>query len=77
MQLSCKKYLLVICKLSGMFVNILNTDGKYSLLNSDNLRQPIEMQLSQKQKIFSEFVSAVLKVRLDFEDFQKKVAPNS
>ena len=35
------------------------------------------MQLSQKQKTFSEFVSAVLKARLDFENFQKKDASNS
>ena len=33
-----------------MFVNILTADGKYSVLNRDNLRQQIEMQLSQKQK---------------------------
>ena len=59
-----------------MFVNILNTDDKYSLQNSENLRQPIEMQLSQKQKTISEFVSAVLKARLDFENFQRKDAPN-
>ena len=60
-----------------MFLNILNTDDKYYLLNSDNLRQPIEMQLPQKQKTFSEFLSEVLKARLDFEIFQKQDAPNS
>ena len=38
MQLSWKKYLLVICKLLGVFVNILTADDKYSLLNSDNFR---------------------------------------
>ena len=37
-----------------MFVDILTADGKYSLLR-DNLRQPIQMQLSQKKKLFSEF----------------------
>ena len=35
------------------------------------------MQLSQKQKTFSELVSAVLKARIDFENFQKEDAPNS
>ena len=31
-----------------MFANILTDDDKYSLLNRDNLRQPIQMQLTQK-----------------------------
>ena len=30
--------------------NTLNADDKYSLLNRDNLMQPIHMHLSQKQK---------------------------
>ena len=32
-----------------MFVNIFNADDKYSAVNRDDLRQPIHMQLSQKQ----------------------------
>ena len=36
-----------------MFVKVLTADGKYPLLNRDNLRQPIQMQLSQKRKTFS------------------------
>ena len=31
-----------------MFVNILSVDDKYSLLNRDNLRQALQIQLSQK-----------------------------
>ena len=53
-----------------MFVTILTSDDKCFLLNRDNLRQPIQMQLSEKQKIFSEFCAAILKSRLDFEHFQ-------
>ena len=34
--------------------------------------QPIQMQVSPKQKTFSEFFSAFLKSKLNFEDFQKK-----
>ena len=56
-----------------MFVNILTADGKYSLLNKDKLRQPIQMQLSQKKKLFSGFVCAFLKAKLNFEHFQKKM----
>ena len=42
-------------------VNTLATDDKYSLLNKDNSTQPIQMQLPQKQNIFSEFFSRFLK----------------
>ena len=38
--------------LSKLFPNTLNADGKYSLLNRDNLTQTIHMQVSRKQKIF-------------------------
>ena len=71
-QLSYKKSLLVICKISRLFINTLSADGKYSLFNRDNLTQPIQMQLSRKQKTFSEFFSAFLKSSLNFEHFQKK-----
>ena len=71
-QLSYKKSLLVICKISRLFINTLSADGKYSLLNRDNLRQPIEMQLSQKQKTFSRFFCAFSKSSLNLEHFQKK-----
>ena len=39
----------------------LTADDKHYLLNRDNLTQPIQMQLSQKQKTFSEFFFASLK----------------
>ena len=45
---------------------------KCSLPNTDNLMQPIHMQLSQKSKTFSEFFSFISKSRLTFECFQKK-----
>ena len=52
-----------------MFANILTVDDKYSLFNIDNLRRPIQMELSQKQKTFSEFIAAFLKAGLNFEHF--------
>ena len=55
-----------------MFLNILTAHGKYPLLNTDNLRQPIQMQLSQKEKAFSQFFYVFLKSILKFEHFQKK-----
>ena len=48
-KLSWKKPPLVICKILRHFVNTLTADGKYFLLNNDNLTQPITMQLSKKQ----------------------------
>ena len=71
-QLSYKKSLLVICKISRLFPNTLSADGKYSLLNRDNLTQPIQMQVSGKLKSFAQFSAAFLKSRLNFEHFQKK-----
>ena len=60
-QFSYKKSLLVICKISRLFPNTLSADGKYSLLNRDNLTQPIQIQLCRKQKTFSDFFAAFLK----------------
>ena len=71
-QWTFKKFLLVICKISRLFPNTLSADGKYSLLNRDYLTQPIHMQLSPKQKTFSEYFCAFLKSCLNFEHFQKK-----
>ena len=45
---------------------------KCSLLNTDNLMQPIHMQLSQKLKTFSEFSFPFSKSMLNFEHFQKE-----
>ena len=71
-QLTCKKSVLVTCKISTLFCNRLSADGKYSLLNRHNLTQPIQMQLSRKQKTFSHFFAAFLKCSLNFEHFLKK-----
>ena len=60
-----------------MFVNTLTADDKYSLLNTDNLRQPIRTTLSKKRKAFSEFFLAFSKSTLNFEHFQKKDDPHS
>ena len=65
--------MLVLCKISGFFLNTLTDDDKYSLLYGDNLTQPIQILLYQKQKPFSEFGSAFLKSTLNFEHFQKKI----
>ena len=53
--------MLVLCKILRMFLNTLTDGDKYSLLYKDNLVQPIQILLSQKQKTFSELFSAFLK----------------
>ena len=40
----------------GLFVNTLTADDKQSILERDNLTQPIQIQLSNKQKTFSIFL---------------------
>ena len=56
----------------GVLFNTLDTDEKYPGLNRDNLKIPIQMQLSEKQKSLSQFFAPFLKPRLNFDDFEKK-----
>ena len=67
----------VVCKTLRMFVTTLTDDGKCSLLYRNNLMQPIQILLSQKQKTFSKFFSAFLKSTLNFEHSGKKDDPHS
>ena len=60
-----------------LFGNTLTVNDKHYLLNRDNLTQPIQMQLSQKQKTFSEFFFAFLKSILNFKHLPKKDDPHS
>ena len=72
---TCKKSLLVTCKISRFFPNTLSEDSKYSFPKGDNLTQPIQMQLSRKQKTFCDFFPAFLKSRLNCEVFYEKTWP--
>ena len=69
--------MLVICKFLRLLVKTLTDDEKYSLLHRENLTQPIQILLSQKQNTFSQFFSQFLKSTLNFEHFQKKDHPHS
>ena len=64
-----------MCKILGLFPNSLTADDKYTLLNRVSLMQPIQMELSKKQKLFWELSSAFLKSRSIFKYFQKKNHP--
>ena len=62
----------MIHKILRPFVNTLTVDDKHYMLNRDNLTQPIQIQLSQKQKNFSEFFFAFFKSILNFKHLLKK-----
>ena len=65
--------LLVIHKILKLFVITLTVTGKDYVLNRENLTQPIQVSLPQKQKTFSEFFLAFLKSILNFKPLPKKV----
>ena len=54
-KLHWKKSLLVIHEILRQFVDTLTVDEKHYLLKTDNLTQPIQIQLSQKEKSFAVF----------------------
>ena len=62
----------MIHKILLEFVNKLRVNDKHYLLKRENLTQPVQIQLSQKQKIFSEFFVAFLKSILNFKLLPKK-----
>ena len=66
----------MIHKILGLFVNTLTVDDKNYVLNRDNLTQPIQIQLSQKQKTLSQFFYAFLKSILNDKLFSKKDDPH-
>ena len=68
---------LVIHKVLRLFVNTLTVDDKNYLVNRDNLTQPIQVQLSQKQKSLCEFSFAFLKSISNFKHLPKKGDPHT
>ena len=60
-----------------MFVNTLPADGKYPVRDCENLRFPIEMELSYKQKFFSQFFVSFIEYPSIFKYFRKKDARES
>ena len=64
---------LVLGEILGMFLNTLTDDGMYPVQGCENLQLPIQMQLSEKQKIFSKFFVPFLESSSNFKHFEKKV----
>ena len=63
---------LVLGEILGVFVNTLTADGNYLVPDCENFQLPIEMQLSEKRKTFSEFFVPVLESTSIFKHFEKK-----
>ena len=58
-----------------LFPTILAANEKHPVLNSEKLTIPIQMELSQKQKTFSEFLSVFFKSGLNLKRFENKDGP--
>ena len=56
----------------GLSVNTLTSDGKYPVQGCENLQLPIQMQLSEKRKTFSQFFVTFLESTSNFKHFEKK-----
>ena len=76
-KLSWKKSLLLTCKILVLLVNTLAANGRYPVLNKDNITIHIQIQLSQKEKTYSQSFSAFLKSRLTFKHFEKEIDAHS
>ena len=55
-----------------VFVNTLAAGGKYPVQYCENLQLPIQRQLSEKGKTFSEFFAPFLQSQSNFKHFEKK-----
>ena len=64
--------LLVSREILGLFVNTLTGDNKYSVQDWDNLLLPIQMQLSEKPKTFSDFFVPFLESTSNVKHFERK-----
>ena len=67
----------MIHKILRLFGNSLTVNDKHYLLHRDNLMQPIQMELSQKQKTFSESFFQFLESILNFKHLPNKDDPQS
>ena len=67
----------MIHKILRLFGNTLTVDEKHYLLSRDNLTERIQMQLSKKQKTFSEISLPFLNSLSNFKHLSKKGDPHS
>ena len=75
-QFTWKKSLLLRHQILRLLVNTLAASEKYPVLNRDNLTLPIQVQLPQKQKSYSQFLAASFKSILNLKCFEEKDDPH-
>ena len=63
---------LVLREILGFFINTLTADGKYPVQDCENLQLPVQIQLSEKPKAFSERFVPFLESTSNFKHFEKK-----
>ena len=63
---------LVLGEILGVFANTLTADGMYPVQGFENFQLPIQMQLSEKGKSFSEFFFPFFESTSNFKHFEKK-----
>ena len=63
---------MLTCQFLGLLVNTLAADAKYTVFNRENLTIAIVVQLSKKEKYFSEFFAAFLKCSLNLQQLPQK-----
>ena len=61
----------VIFDILRLIVEVLTAHNKCSLSNRKKLLQPIQMQLCEKQKVFTQFLATILKSASNFYHFEK------
>ena len=67
----------MISEILALFVDTLTADDKYPLCNRENLPQPGQMELSKKQKYFTDFFVKFIKPTSNLEYFKKNDEHNS
>ena len=75
--MSLKTGLLLTWQILGLLFNTLAADKKYPVLNRDNITIPIQTQLSQKQKTFSNFLLHLLNLDEILNIWKKKSDPHT
>ena len=63
---------IVLSQILGVFVTTFNVDGKHPGSDCKNLQLPIQMQLSEKRKPFSQLFVPFLESTSNFKHFEKK-----
>ena len=72
-----QKSLLETWKFFSRFFNTFTADDKYYFISRDNWMQTIQMHLSWKEKVFSEFFNCIFRICIKFWIFPKKDDPHS